>query len=73
MKYQNGKYAAAGWEKILNRWTKGDHDRVYINNDNRKSCGYIDLKTGEVHWAAYAYSVMDGAQDYVDAILALEF
>ena len=73
MKFQNGEFSAAGWTKILARWTKGGNDRVYINNDNRKSCGYIDLKTREVHWAAYAYGQMPGAQEYVDAILSMEF
>lgn len=75
MKYQNGEFSAAGWTKILNRWTKGNHDRIYINNDNSRhtTCGYIDLKTREVNWAAYAYSVIPGAQEYVNAILDLEF
>ena len=73
MKYRNGEFSAAGWTKILNRWTNGNNDRVYINNDNRVSCGYIDLKTREVHWSAYAYSVMPGADEYIEAILAMEF
>ena len=33
-----------GMTCTLNRWTKGNQDRVYINGDCRKSYGYVDLK-----------------------------
>ena len=74
MKFVNGmEFENGEWCKILNRWTKGGNDRIYINNENRKSCGYVDLKTGDVHWASGVYASMPGAAEFVAAILDLEF
>lgn len=71
MTLRNSEFSAAGWTKYLNRWTKGNHDRVYINNDNGKSCGYIDVKAHKVVWAAPSYAYMPGADEYVNAIMQL--
>ena len=72
MEFKNGMvFEYAGWSKVLNRWTKNGKDRIYINNENRKTCGYIDLVSGEVVWSAYCYSVMPGAAEYTDAIKSL--
>lgn len=73
MKYKNGEFKYAGWDKFLRRWTKYGHDRVYINNDNGKNCGYVDLVKKEVCWSHPAYEVLPGADEYVAAILEMEF
>lgn len=71
MTYKNGEFQAAGWCKVLRRWTKADHDRIYINNANGTSCGYIDLQDGTAH-ANGTYENMAGWNEYCEAILALE-
>ena len=38
-----------GFTRILNRWTRYDRDRVYINGGSRKGDGYVDLNTGKAH------------------------
>ncbi len=41
---------ACGYTRELSRWTKGSHDRVYINyNSGRKTEGWVDVKTGFVN------------------------
>lgn len=40
---------ACGYVRTLNRWTKGGHDRIYINGGSRKGDGWVDIKTGFVH------------------------
>ena len=35
-----------GYTAILRRWTKGGHDRIYLNaTAGRKNYGYVDLNT----------------------------
>lgn len=33
-----------GYTATLRRWTKGAHDRIYLNAEGRKNYGYVDLK-----------------------------
>lgn len=43
------------------RWTKYSKDRIYINYRNKRSVGYIDMKTGELcdfNECASAYEVL---------------
>lgn len=58
-----------GYERELTRWTKGGHDRVYINGGSRKGDGYVNLKTGRM--------VLNGGLTYqvkiANMILAMEF
>lgn len=35
-----------GYTRELSRWTKGDHDRVYINGGSRRGDGWVDIKSG---------------------------
>ncbi len=37
---------ADGYTRELTRWTKGGHDRIYINGGSRRGDGYIDLIKG---------------------------
>ena len=44
--FTNGmKISVDGNIRTLTRWTKAGHDRIYINGENRKSEGYVDLNT----------------------------
>ena len=60
----------------LNRWTKGDTDRLYINKisggglarDFGQSVGFIDLITGEIHgdnWHNWMQRVREGVVDEI--------
>jgi len=62
---------ACGYTRELSRWTKGGHDRVYINyNSGRKTEGWVDIKTGFVN-------LYDSGSVYckkmVKMILSMEF
>lgn len=57
-----------GYTRVLNRWTKNGHDRVYINGGSRKGDGYVDLKTGYVHTGSLSYQTK-----IAEIILAMEF
>lgn len=35
-----------GYTRELVRWTKGNHDRVYINGGSKKGDGFVDIKNG---------------------------
>ena len=56
-KFVNGESVSFnGYTCTLSRWTKGNHDRVYLNDGSRKGCGYIDLNkktdcTIGVYWS----------------------
>lgn len=58
-----------GYTATLHRWTKGSHDRIYLNAEGRrKNYGYVDLKakadrTINVYWA----------RKMAGAILTMEF
>lgn len=55
----------------LRRWTKGNHDRVYINDGTRKGCGYIDLIEKEEHInSGIHWSRKEEVKNY---ILSMEF
>lgn len=58
-----------GYTRELVRWTKGDHDRVYINGGSRQGDGFVDIKTG--------FTNLRGNLSYqkkmVEMILAMEF
>ena len=44
-KFQDGmEITFEGYTAILRRWTKGNHDRVYLNTNGSKNYGYVDLK-----------------------------
>lgn len=38
-----------GYTRELSRWTKGNHDRVYINGGSRNGDGWVDIKTGFIN------------------------
>lgn len=38
-----------GYTRTLNRWQKGNMDRVYINGGSRKGDGFVDIKTGKFY------------------------
>lgn len=38
-----------GYTRILVRWTKGVHDRIYINGGSRSGDGYVDLVDRSTH------------------------
>lgn len=57
-----------GYTRILNRWTKGSHDRVYINGGGRRGDGWVDVKTGVSNTNNLSY-----ANKMVEKILAMEF
>ena len=45
-KFENGmEITADGYTRSLSRWSKGDHDRIYINGGSRNGDGYVDLKS----------------------------
>lgn len=58
-----------GITRTLVRWTKGEHDRVYINGGSRRGDGYVDLKTGEAHVGRFAPT----AEKMAEIILAMAF
>lgn len=69
-KFENGmEFEHNGWCKILKRWTKNGHDRVYVNRENGKSEGYIDLISKE----NCITNKCPGWEEYGEAILALDF
>lgn len=37
-----------GYTRELTRWTKREHDRVYINGGSKRGDGYVDIKTGNM-------------------------
>lgn len=44
-KFENGmEITFEGYTAILRRWTKANHDRIYLNASNGKNYGYVDLK-----------------------------
>lgn len=44
-RFVNGMTVTAdGYNRTLTRWTKGGHDRVYINGGSRLGDGFVDLK-----------------------------
>lgn len=44
VKFNDGmEITVDGYTRTLNRWSKGNHDRIYINNDD-KSDGFVDIK-----------------------------
>lgn len=44
--YKDGmEISFEGYTCTLTRWTKGAHDRIYLNDGSRKGCGYVDLKS----------------------------
>lgn len=44
-KFEDGETVSfEGYTCTLTRWSKGGHDRVYLNGVTRKGCGYVDLK-----------------------------
>lgn len=58
-----------GYTRTLTRWTKGNHDRVYINGGSKKGDGYVDIKNGTASLRGDAPHQIKIA----DAILAMEF
>ena len=57
-----------GYTCTLTRWTKGNHDRIYLNDGSRKGCGYVDLRkktdcTINVCWS----------RKMAQAVLSMEF
>ena len=58
-----------GYTRTLNRWTKGSHDRVYINGGSHRGDGFVDLvhKTANLR-GKYSYSAK-----MAEIILAMEF
>ncbi len=38
-----------GYTRILTRWTKGEHDRIYINGGSRSGDGYVNLVDRSAH------------------------
>ena len=62
----------------MGRWTKGQHDRVYLNNVSRggslsrdigRSVGYVDCNTGEVHGDNWHSWMQDMREAIVSEIL----
>lgn len=44
VKFNDGmEITVEGYTRTLKRWTKGNYDRIYINNDS-KSDGFVDIK-----------------------------
>ncbi len=42
--FENGmQITIDGYTRTLNRWTKGNMDRIYINGGSRKGDGFVDL------------------------------
>lgn len=37
------------YTRTLTRWTKGNHDRIYINGGSRRGDGWVDIKTGFIN------------------------
>lgn len=58
-----------GYTRTLSRWTKGGHDRVYINGGSRKGDGYVDIKTGFVN----LFNNLTYTKKMAQAILAMTF
>lgn len=38
-----------GFTAILRRWTKGNHDRIYLNTNGTRKFGYVDLKAKKAY------------------------
>lgn len=38
-----------GYTRELSRWTKGSHDRIYINGGSGKGDGWVDIKSGVIN------------------------
>ena len=44
-KFEDGmEISCMGYTAILRRWTKGNHDRIYLNTNGTRNYGYVDLK-----------------------------
>lgn len=69
-KFENGmEITVDGYTRTLSRWTKGGHDRVYINGGSRKGDGYVDLVRKEANlYNSCKYNVK-----MAEIILAMEF
>lgn len=62
--------SVGGYDRVLTRWTKGGHDRVYINcQGSKNSDGYVDIKTGYVK----LYSDCMHISKMAELILTMEF
>lgn len=67
--YEDGmKISFEGYTCTLRRWTKGDHDRIYLNGCCRKGCGYVDLKSKTDCTIATSWT-----QKMATAILSMQF
>lgn len=45
--FENGmKITIDGYTRTLTRWSKGNNDRIYINDGTRNGDGFVDLKSG---------------------------
>lgn len=70
MKFRNGMTIEVnGITRTLNRWTKGEYDRVYINGGSSKGDGYVDLKNKEIHVGP----LMATAEKMGQLVLEMEF
>lgn len=69
-KFENGMTVTVdGYTRVLNRWTKGNQDRVYINGGSRKGDGWVDIKNG----VSNLYGHLAYQTKIAKMILALEF
>lgn len=67
MKFSNGMSVTTsdGYTRVLNRWTKGEHDRIYINGGSHSGDGYVDL----VDRSAHLYGGLKYQKEIADMIL----
>lgn len=70
IKFENHmEITADGYTRELVRWTKGNHDRVYINGGSRRGDGFVDL----IAKKAYLRGNLTYQKKIADIILNMEF
>lgn len=68
-KFENSmEITVDGVTRVLNRWTKGEYDRVYANGGSRRGECFVDLKNKRSNLKNTSYNVK-----IAEIVLAMEF